>query len=303
MVVRKLPKGEECALKKGTVIALGCFDGLHRGHKALLRLAKREAEKRSVPFAVWSPEGGKSGTKLTERAEKLSALFRIGAEYYIEEPFEEIKDLSAEDFFSSRFVSEFGASVLCCGENFTFGRGAKGDAALLKTLCEKNGIGFCMQKSVKEHGETVSSAEIRHALEEGNAEKARKLLGRAYSFFAVVTEGRKVGRTMGFPTLNLPLPENCPISCGVYAAKVTIPGGRRYFAVADIGVHPTFERASKPLCEAHLLRYEEKKPLYGKRVKISFIKKLREERAFSSCEELKKQLQNDIETAEELFGS
>lgn len=282
-------------------MALGCFDGLHVGHRRLIAESAELAGKLGLPLAVWSPVGAKKVPTLLSREDKLPLLREMSVDFYAEESFENIRDLTPESFFEDCLCGTYGVSALSCGENFTFGKGACGDAALLNRLCGRAGIAFYMQKTVYGKGTPVSCAAIRTALAEGDPETAKELLGRAYGFGATVGKGRQVGRTIGCPTLNLPLPEDCPLALGVYAVTVTI-GGVSHPAVANVGVHPTFGAAGSALCEAHLIDGVFEGSCYGETAKIGFYKKLRGEIAFPTVDALRAQLEKDATEARRFFG-
>lgn len=284
---------------KGALLTLGCFDGLHPGHRALILNARRLAEQEGMPLGVWSPAGAKRTGELMPLYDKLQVLKELGVDFYIEEPFEELRDLSPEAFFKDFLLGRYGACALACGENFTFGKGGAGSAETLGALCAQAGIILMVQELQKEEGEVISSARVRRALRDGDLERAGKLLGAPYGFYAVVVHGRKVGRGLGFPTANLPLPKDCPLKNGVYIVEVHLEG-QDFPALANVGVHPTFESASAPLCEAFLLK-DPACSLYDKRVHITFLKFLRPEQRFDSPEELKTQIEQDLLNARGFF--
>ena len=290
------------SLPAGCLFALGCFDGLHLGHQALLGEAKKIADEKRVPLAVWSPKGAKKTSLLLPLSDKLERLSLLGADFYVEEPFEEIRELSPEDFFSQYLLAQYKASALACGENFTFGRDASGDATLLKLLCEKAGIDLYVQKIFEYQGRAVSSAAVRQALAEGNITAATKILGRPYSIHEKTLPGRQIGRKLGFPTLNLPLPEGCPLGNGVYAVRVQLRG-KSLPGIANVGIHPTFEKAASPLCETHLLNFSFQGELYGEEIFVEFLKMLRKEQSFDSPEALRAQVEEDKKKAQEFFRS
>ncbi|MBQ8236250.1 MAG: riboflavin biosynthesis protein RibF, partial [Clostridia bacterium] len=284
---------------KGALLTLGCFDGLHPGHRALILNARRLAKEQGMPLGVWSPAGAKRTGELMPLYDKLQVLKELGVDFYIEEPFLKLRDLSPEEFFESFLLGCYGVRALACGENFTFGKGGAGTSETLAALCAQAGILLLVQELEKEEGEVISSARVRGALSEGDLAKAEKLLGAPYGFSAVVIHGRKVGRSLGFPTANLPLPKDCPLKKGVYTVEVHLEG-QDFPALANVGVHPTFESASEPLCEAFLLK-DPACSLYDKRVHITFLKFLRPERRFESPEELKAQIEKDLQYARGFF--
>ena len=296
----KLPLGGFCALPKGCFLALGCFDGLHVGHAALLKKTAELAAESGAPFAVWTPKGAKDAPLILGGGEKRALLAELGAEYYIEEEFARIKGLTPRAFFEERLIGAYGARGVTCGENFRFGKDKSGDAQTLAALCAEKGLACYIRPGVKRNGEEVSSAAIRAALKNGEIEKANELLYRPYGFAARAKKGRGVGSKIGYPTVNLPLPAGFMLPLGVYAADVSVKGGAQSCrAVVNVGVHPTFERANEPLCEAHLLQ-DPQKDLHGATVDVRFMARLRGEIAFSSAKELQKQIAADIEKAKKL---
>lgn len=290
------------ALMKGAFLALGCFDGLHLGHRALLKAAGEAAAARGMLLGVWSPTGAKSVSKLLPDEQRAEAFRRAGVDFYLEEQFDEIRNLSAERFFYDYLIGRCRVGGLVCGENFTFGRNRAGNSEFLRDLCARVGLPLLVKEMVCAGGETVSSAAIRKALSEGNPEKAETFLGHAYGFFSTVEKGRQVGRALGFPTLNLPLPEQGVLSRGVYLAGVSVNGGECLPAVANIGVHPTFECARADLCEAHLLSTPPNMDPGGQRMYIEFYRFVRQEKKFESAEALKEQLNRDLELAQRFFS-
>lgn len=304
-VLRYIPlsKSAPDRFPAGALLVLGCFDGLHLGHRALLKDARDLADRKNFFLGVWSPAGAKTAKKLLSEDEKLAALQKSGVCFYAEEPFDAIKELSPEKFFYEYLMGNCGVRGLACGENFTFGKNREGNSRLLREFCAQEGVPLLVRETVRIDGETVSSAAIRQALFEGDAEKAKKFLGHAYGFFSHVEKGRQVGRTLGFPTLNLPIPEAGVQARGVYFAGVSA-GGELLPAVVNIGVHPTFESAERELCEAHLLRtpsggnFGEE----GQKVYIEFYRFVRREEKFQDIEALKAQLEKDAALARSFFG-
>lgn len=284
----------------GALLALGCFDGLHPGHRSLLCHAAALAKKEGRLFGVWSPAGAKNVGLLLPFEDKMEQLRALSVDFYLEEDFETIKDLSGKQFFEDYLICKYRAGALACGENFTFGRGGREGAEELGFYARQRGI-LLFVEEMKSRGDTpYSSALVRRALSAGAPEQAAALLGGPYGFSATVVKGRQVGRGLGFPTANLTLPKDSPLKPGVYGAEVWV-AGERFPALANVGVHPTFEVAAQPLCEAHLLK-DPQTDLYGQRVAISFLFFLREERQFSSPEELKEQISRDLLAAESLFA-
>jgi riboflavin kinase/FMN adenylyltransferase len=290
----------QAGLPPGALLALGCFDGIHEGHRSLLESAAAFARARGLAFGVWSPKGAKNTGTLLPFEDKMARLKDLSADFYLEEDFLAIKDLSGETFFWEHLVKGYGVGALACGENFTFGKGGKEGVTELQSYADAAGIPLLVER-LKSRGETpYSSALVRAALQRGECREAELLLGAPYGFSGRVIRGRQVGRGLGFPTANVELPPNSPLRMGVYGVAVTVDG-KRYPALANVGVHPTFERASSPLCEAYLLE-DPKEALYGKRVSLSFLCFFREERKFSAPEELVLQIGRDLALARDFFA-
>ena len=293
------------SLPSGALLALGVFDGLHRGHRALLERARIEAENRGIPFGIWSPTGAKNAPLVTPLCDRARIFARTGAQFIVEEPFEEIRDLSPEAFFDVYLVGKYHAAALVCGENFTFGKNRSGNAALLAALAKERGIELFVVKTVCEGETPVSSTALRAALERADIRRANALSGRPCGFFSTVQPGRHIGRTLGFPTLNLPLPDASPWispgARGVYFAGVRQGDGEPLPALANIGVHPTFGEAEKPLCEAHLLKAPEGDMPQGREVYIEFYDYLRPEKNFGTPEKLAAQIREDTAAAKAFF--
>ena len=285
----------------GAMLALGCFDGLHSGHRALLAHAKEEADKRGIAVGVWSPAGAKPGPRLHDEGQKLQMLACLGVHFYIEEPFEELRLLSPEDFFDAYLLGRYHASALACGQTFTFGKDRSGNSEVLKKLCASAGIPLIVEQTVYADGRPVSSTAVRQALARGDIQAATRLLAGDVVFCAVTREGRHVGRDLGYPTLNLPFAGDCPYKNGVYTASVSVDGKKAVPALVNIGVHPTFEEAEKPLCEVHLLQNPGEDNMYGKKVSVTFHRFLRPEKKFENETELQKQLKKDEECARSMW--
>ena len=294
------------SLPSGALWALGVFDGLHRGHTALFECARSAAKERAIPWGIWSPKGAKSSPLVTPRFDRPQFFMRAGAQFYVEEPFEEIKDLSPEEFFDVYLVGKYRAAALACGENFTFGKDRSGDAGLLARLCAERGVELFVVPTVYDGETPVSSTELRAALGSADIRRANALSGRPCGFFSTVQPGRQVGRTLGFPTLNFPLPENSPWALpgarGVYFAGVKRGDGQILPALANIGVHPTFGEAEEPLCEAHLLEAPVIDLPQDAVAYIEFYDYLRPEKKFGTPGELAAQIKKDLAAARVFFA-
>ncbi len=271
-------------------VALGVFDGLHIGHRAVIRAACGvRHEQTPSPFltaCVLSLTGvPKTGAQLTHAAEKQELCGTLGVDEWLELPFSEVRDMSPETFVREILHKRLQARVLCCGYNYRFGKGGNGDTALLSRLCEPLGIRVIAVPAVTIDGEPVSATRIRGALERGDMPAVMRLLGRPFSVRQPVTRGNRVGHTWGFPTINQVFPCTAALPrFGVYASLAFVDG-KRYFAVTNVGIHPTVGGAAQPQAETWIADFDG--DLYGTAPKIELLRFLREERRFSSSEELK----------------
>ena len=261
-------------------IALGMFDGVHIGHKAVLEGAVSSQYKSvAVTFATIP---FKTGGSLMTTADKEKKLLAQGIDEVLFLDFFEVKDLSPEDFLE-KLNKKYPIGKICCGFNYRFGKKASGDTAFLEEWCKKRDIEFFECPEVKMNGETVSSTRIKKLIGEGKVEEASELLGEDFYFTAEVVSGDKRGRTMGFPTTNQLYPENITKpKNGVYQTVVIIDE-ERYDGVTNIGVRPTFI-TDYVSAETYIIDFSG--DCYGKQVKTALVKFLREEKKFSSLEEL-----------------
>jgi len=268
-------------------IALGNFDGVHLGHRALIERTLCH-ELLSAVFTF----GDRLTGIMTPLLEKARLFETLGVELLIVAPFELFKDESPESFVEY-LVTKLAAKHLVCGYNFRFGKGAVGSPELLCTLAQKNGITAEVEAEVRKGGENVSSTHIRALLEQGELAHAEALLGHPYTLTGEVVRGYGIGKTLSFATLNLSLATEPLVPHGVYISEATIDG-ITYPAITNIGNNPTFGRDTVS-CETHLL--DTVGEFYEKNVRLHLLAYLREEKAFSSPEELKKQVLSDINVA------
>lgn len=283
-------------LSAGCVVALGCFDGVHLGHRRLLACAKEQANRLNLPLAVYSPESKKGQASLSTAEEKEALLKKLGADFVFFADFDAIKGLSPQEFVDNILIGQLNCRLAVCGYNFSFGKMASGKANTLTELMVANQRQVIVQPSVSENGAPVSSTRIRALLSEGKTKEATDLLCRPYSVTGTVGHGRAIGRTLGFPTLNLPFPDGKLVpKAGVYYSHVYIDG-HCYAAVTNIGVRPTFADSTPvPTLEAHLLHYAAN--LYEKEIEVAILQFLRPEKAFADIESLKATVMGDIEYA------
>ncbi len=261
---------------------LGGFDGLHLGHRQLLATAK----KSGLPVGLMTIVGSKDKSIYTAR-EREDVFFRAGVDFLFELPFSEIKDLSAGDFVRL-LIEEFSPSLFVCGEDFRFGAKAAGTPRDLK---EGGQVRVEVLPLLKMYGEKVSSRNIKTLLSEGKIECANEELAERFFLIGEVVADRKIGRTIGFPTANIPYPqEKFPLKKGVYETRVSVDGVE-YKGITNYGDRPTFDNST--VCtETYLDGYVG--DLYGKSLKVEFVRYLRDIHKFADVNGLKAQLQEDI---------
>ncbi len=286
------------------VLALGCFDGLHIGHQAVIESARRLAEKLGLPLAVltfssppksfFSPE---STLLITPPEQKPQIFEALGVDICIcLSPSREIFSISADIFINEVIIDKLCARAVACGYNYTFGSGALGDAQMLKRACRARGVEVCIVPEQMLGGDAVSSSLVRECVANGEVERAAELLGRPFSVSDTVIDGQHLASTLGFPTVNI-LPQRTQLlpKNGVYVSRICFDGECRY-GISNVGVRPTVD--TKIMCvEAHIFDFEGN--LYGKRVSVEFLHFLREERKFDGISHLSEQIHRDIASARE----
>ena len=271
-------------------IALGTFDGLHKGHRTVLNLPDG-MKKTAVIFAL-PPKAVLSGEprSIMTARDKCAALKKIGIDEIFTLDFNKVKDMPPEEFL--RFLKDkFSPDLISCGFNYHFGKNAAGNTQVLGDFCKCNGIEFNCHGAVSENGEPVSSTRIREYLKNGEIESANALLTFPFSFTAEVISGDRRGRTIGFPTVNQKYPrELIPLKFGVYKSKIIVDQAE-YDGITNIGIRPTF-KTDYIISETYIIGFSG--DLYGKIITTIPTRFVRGEVKFSSVEELKKQIERDI---------
>lgn len=286
-----------------TAVALGCFDGVHIGHAAVLEKAleyKKEYDflPTALLFKRHPQECFGRKTSLLTSYKKRNELIRSAGLNTVEIDFSDVKDMSAQEFVEEIIIKKMNAAAVCCGYNYHFGKNSSGDSETLANLCEKNGLKISVSPKVEVEGTPVSSSEIRKLLSDGNVELANRMLGREFSFDGKVFFGASNGKKLGFPTANQYFAENMVIpKIGVYASSCEIDG-KEYIGFTDIGTRPTFDNG-EVRAETHLFRLD--RELYGENIEVKLHTYLRDERKFSSVQLLKAQLILDSEETTEYF--
>lgn len=298
---------EKCVYPYKTAVALGLFDGVHRGHQAVISQAvKRKSE--DVRPAVFSfktdtvtskGHDGRIEMLLTDEA-KHRHFEKLGVDYLYSPDFSCFKDMTDEEFVKCVLKDKLNACAAVCGEDFRFGKNAMGDAQRLSKLGEKYGIEVCVVNQLVMNGGAISSTEIRRLIRNGEVSKANEMLGYKYGYTLPVEHGYERGRTWNFPTINQKIPKGLVMPrFGVYCSAVHI-SGMVYKGVTNIGVKPTVKVDTAPLAETYIIDFEGN--LYGKEVKIELFEFVRPEKTFPSFDELKAEIGRNIEFTKEYFN-
>lgn len=289
----------------GTVLALGNFDGVHLGHRALLREAVRKSDELGAVPGVWlfrAPPTDflkdRPTPHLSTLSDKLTIFRELGIRIAFVEDFKTVGALSPERFASDILINTCRCLHAVCGFNYSFGFRGAGDPALLRSLF--NGA-VSEIPPIKIGGIPVSSTRIRSLLIDGDVQTASELLGRNYSFRSPVLHGKALGRTLSFPTINQDFPPLSVIpKSGIYAVTVHVPSSPTIlYGVANIGNRPTVEVSTHTNCETYILDFDG--DLYGEAIEIGFVKRLRDERKMSGTKELKTAISADADAARILF--
>jgi len=296
--------------KEEKVIALGFFDGGHMGHAALLRRTVEEAAKRGVTPAVFTfdrvPKEVITGIPcpLINSPEDRKDLLRrlYGIEEVIMAPFDdEMRTTSWDTFVTEILVKRYHAVHLVAGHDHRFGHKNQGSPELLMAKCAELGLGCDIIPEVVFDDVTVSSTHIRKLVEEGQVELANQFLGHPHVLTQEVRHGRRLGRTIGVPTINLVAPPHVLVpSYGVYATKVFLPDGSAHPAVTNVGVRPTVNNGTDVTIEAWILDFDG--DLYEQTVRVEFYHHIRNEVRFDSLDALKAQIQRDAEETRRLLA-
>lgn len=291
-----------------SVVALGNFDGVHKGHTELIKKAKEKAVLSGLPLCVYTfwqhPSSFFKGENIliTNNSEKEKILESLGVDILYYEDFSEICDMSADDFCKDILLGRLSCALAVCGGNFTFGKDKSGTSAYLSDTLPNLGARALVVDYVDESGKIISSSSIREHILRGEMEKAAELLGRPFSIYYPVSHGRHLGTQMGIPTINQAFEKTkLKPKCGVYACLCYIDG-KKYMGVADVGKKPTVTENTETapvLCETHIIDFSG--DLYGKSIKIDFYTRLRDEKKFDSLATLILEIQKNIRQTREYF--
>lgn len=292
--------------KSGTAIALGYFDGLHKGHRNVISLAAAEKENGLTPVCFTfskSPKSVLNGTQsnaLMTNEDKIKTLERLGIERTYQADFEKIMNMPSKDFAQEILIDTLKAEKLFCGFNYRYGKNGEGSAETLKSFCESKGITLTVVPATESRGEVVSSTLIRKLITDGNVKRANELMCSRFGFSSVIEHGKRLGRELGTPTINQPLCSELVVpKFGVYASIVTLENGDSYCGVTNIGIKPTVG-GNTPLCETWMPKYKGGE-IYGQSADVRLLEFIRPERKFSGIEELKNAIIDNSKTALEIY--
>ena len=291
-------------------ITIGNFDGLHRGHQAMLARLKEEAEKRGLPSCVLTFEPhpreffapGEAPARLSSLREKSELIRAAGIDRLHVCRFDRrFASLSPAEFIQQVLIDSLGTRWLLVGDDFRFGAKRAGDFALLQEAGAQFGFEVESLPTVSVEGKRASSTAVREALAAGDMQHARDLLGRPYSISGHVMHGNKLGRQIGFPTANIQLQHNRPPLSGIFAVEICGLNGAPLQGVASLGTRPTVHDNGKPTLEVFIFDFRD--DLYGRRLRVDFLKKLRDEEKYPDLDALINQIKRDVDSARAFFAS
>ena len=306
--MKKFEKIDDIERIEPACVALGNFDGVHAGHRKLIEAAVAKAKEKGLASAVFTfsnhPKslipGAKPVKNIVYREEKETLIEGLGVDYYVNIPFTaEIMQMSPEAFVKTFLHDKLNAKEIFCGFNYHFGFKGEGDTKLLRILGAKYDFHVNEMKAVSIDGDVVSSTLIRNMIMAGEMEECSKYLGRNYDIGGEVVVGNKLGRTIGFPTSNIMIDESMVTPPNGVYITYCIYNGVKYPSITNVGIKPTIGSFKKNM-ETHIFNFD--KELYGKKIKVEFIKKTRDEVKFRSIEELSAQIAKDCNEAKAYHG-
>jgi riboflavin kinase/FMN adenylyltransferase len=293
-----------------SVLTIGNFDGVHQGHRALLRRLKEKAREVALPATVLSFEPNPreffnpqdAPARLSSLREKLTLLAECGVDrVHVCRFNQKFASLSAQAFIEQILVRGLSVRHLLIGDDFRFGKGRAGDFAMLRQAGVDHRFTVEAMSTLAVGDERASSSAVRNALNQGDLNRAASLLGRPYCIAGRVMHGKKLGRTLGFPTANLALKHTTLPLSGVFAVTVSGLAAQEVQGAASLGVRPTVADGLKPMLEVHLLDFD--RDIYGSHVTVNFLYKLRDEEKYASLNLLKEQINRDVAAVRAYFAT
>lgn len=306
----QITRGACTATMPPVVLTIGNFDGVHKGHQAILARLVREAASCSIescvltfephPRELFTPQS--APTRLTSLREKLELLAAQGINrVHVQRFSRSFAALPAEAFVEQVLQRMLRARLILIGDDFRFGAKRAGDVALLRALGSRFGYDVESVPTVEQAGHRVSSSSVREALWAGDLRRAGTLLGRPYSISGRVVDGRKLGRQLGFATANIQLKHNRPPLMGIYAVRVHGVGEPMRDGVASLGVRPTVRSDGQAVLEVHLFDFQG--DLYRRHLRVDFLHKIRDEEKYSDLDTLRAQIARDCDAARQFLGN
>ncbi len=279
-----------------TCVALGKFDGVHLGHKKIIdKTIEISKSENLIPVAYVID----ISHILTSNAEKEEIFKSFGVEKVVFEKFDDnFKNLSPKEFFDKIIIKKLNAKHIVVGTDYRFGKNREGNIDILEFLCRENKIKITVVDKLTIDGIEVSSTKIKEFIQYGNIKDANKFLGRNYSVEGFVAEGKKLGRKMGFPTVNLTTEKSVIFKSGVYITKTHF-NNEEYKSITNIGINPTVDSDEKTKIETYIFDFS--KEIYGKNIKIEFLHHLRDEKKFQNLDALISQIAQDKEKCKKYF--
>jgi len=293
---------------RGCVASIGKFDGVHRGHKLVIDQLRACGSRFGLPVTVitFEPQpleffsGAAAPARLTNFRDKLNALARAGVDQVCCLRFNhQLAATPADEFVRQYLVQGLGVQHLVVGDDFRYGQNRSGDFDSLVAAGQRYSFAVERMASCIVDGRRVSSSWLRQLLEVGDIDKVSEILGRPYQLSGRVRHGRKLGRSLGFPTANIALGQRRLILSGVYCVRVQGISSTTLPAIANIGYRPTLDHSRRQLLEVHLLDYSG--DLYGQDLEVEIVRKIRDEKKFSSIDALISQIQQDASFAKQYF--
>lgn len=286
---------------RGSCIAIGNFDGVHRGHRKIIKDLKSKASEAKLssailtfephPIAIFNPEA--KNYRISPEERKIELIEKTGIDIlFIAEFDQNFSKISAQDFIENILIKELDAKIIFTGKDFIFGHNRSGNSHLLEVKSKELDYEYIPVTDINDELDVrFSSSRIRELIKNGDVKEANKMLSTPYTICGEVKKGRQDGEALGFPTANLELNEYLIPKFGVYSSDVELENGERYKAAVNIGIRPTFDEQI-PLLEAHILDFSG--DLYGKKIHVELNDFIRDEKKFNNIEELKQQIKKDI---------